>query len=227
MHKLILIIFLIASVSTLSRAQNSNWSAGMSIMPEYSFPETKDDLVEAEDQFGFTIQAVVSYAFNPRIEILSGLVYEFNRIEMVDYSPLFNSDINEGIPDFKKSWLENRAKVHYLGIPLHAKYNFSPEGNSGYLRLGYNQLFKVGGGNTADLHQSGITVTKTERELSELSGEIEMGIGFEIGSMGNSTLLLEAVGGYAVTGAFKEHAIYKNIRMWDLGVRIGVLFNKK
>lgn len=196
----------------------------MSIMPEYSIPTSSDDLSEAQNNFGLTLQAGVSYALHPKFEILSGLTYELNQVNMIEHSLSIICDFDsEGI----YRGLKTVAKFHYLGLPLHAKFNFSKEGKGVFAKLGYNQFFKVGGSNTTtwleECNNQNILII-VEKEPRNLSGEIEIGLGIEIKSAGHTALTLEAVGGYAINGAFKEHRIYKNIRVWDVGMRIGVMF---
>jgi|SRR6056297_100788 len=223
---LILPVFFFGSIECAG--QHSKWKIGMSFTPEYSLTTTQNDLIAAENQFGFTTQAVIGYSVDKRMELISGLVYEFNSIDMIDYTPRLGCDANEGIADLKNSWLEHDGSVHYLGIPLHAKYNFSPEGNTGYVRLGYNQLFRVSESNITTLVEcNGLNIIETEGSLRNMTSRIDVGIGFEITSGANSILLLEAVGGYTVTGVFKDHPIFINPNILDIGLRLGVLFGGK
>lgn len=208
--------------------QYSKWKIGMSLTPQYSLTLTQNDLVDAESQFGFTTQVLIGYRLNKRIELISGLTYELNSIDMLDYTPIFGCDLTEGVADLKNSWLEHNGRVHYLGIPLHVKYNFSTEGNTGYVRLGYNQLFRVSGSSITTLVEcNGVNTFAIESHLRNMTSRIDVGIGFEIASDVHSTFLLEAVGAYTVSGVFKDHPVFENPNILDIGLRLGVLFGGK
>lgn len=223
---LILIALILLSGSIELTGQNSKWSWGISFTPQYSLSTIDDDLVESENQFGLTIQPIIGYQLNNRIEIISGMLYVLNQVNMIDYSLVFGCDINMDGINYRNSWMENDVRVHYLGLPLQAKYNFSKEGSTVYLRLGYNQLIKIKESGSSTIHQcNDLIETMSNREVRDLASEIEFGVGVEIDSKAHSKLLLEVVGGYSLTGVYTDHPTFKNIRILDIGLRIGVMLN--
>jgi hypothetical protein len=228
MKHLVLVFITCLISSVLLTAQKNTFSWGMMFTPKYSTALIGADAqAEADNRFGLDIQPLAGYQLGKRIEIVSGLLYSFQQLAVKDYSILFACDLRVDGFDYQNSWIENDIQLHYLGLPLQVKYHLTTGENRLFTRLGYNMLFVINESQTSTIFEcngknelNGEVAHKINQSISEL----EIGIGADIHSGLHSALTLEAVVEYPLTATYDGRNILNDIRMLNIGLRLGVVF---
>ena len=109
--------FLVVTISLFSQ-NDKNIFWGLSFTPKLSVATFDDkELGESNHQIGTNIQPIIGYKLNNRINLISGLIYQLDRLDLKDYDPLFACDFNGTEFDVRNSWIEDRYNIHY-SVPL-------------------------------------------------------------------------------------------------------------
>ena len=225
-NQLFISIFLISACNAIG--QDSKWGWGVMIMPEYSFKTIADSkTIEGDQLLGLCIQPTLSADLTDGVEIISGVLYDYSHISYKDYSLIFSCDWNGFGFNERASYMKYRVEAHSLGLPIHVKWNFFAQESTAYVKFGYNQLFTVASNknqNFIECRRNRPIPEEYARQINDIRGELELGLGLEVAHQKQYKLLLEIMSSFTINGFFERLKPFDTVRFLDLGVRMGVLF---
>lgn len=226
-------VICLITLNGLLAQQEDRFSYGLFLTPKTSFVFFEEDNQgEYSHQIGLNAQLVVNYQLSDRFAIGTGLKYIADRFSTIDYAVTLGCDFNGMGFDIYNSWFSNEFTIQYLGVPLEGRYYFKQQANRLYVKLGYEYFFKVGESRHAFLVECG----NNELPLSSNIGDepknygtkINFGVGWEVATNGKSVLTLEPEAAYSTLPVYEEAGFFNNltnnIRLLDLGLRLGVTF---
>ncbi len=227
-----LTLFLLA-INGLFAQQEDRFSYGLYLTPKTAFVFFEDnDLGEYSQNIGLNAQFIVHYQWNHKFAISTGIKYTIDRFSTIDYSPLLGCDFNGNGFDLYNSWFTNEFTIQYIGVPLEGRYYFKRQGNRLYVKLGYEYFFKTGESRNTFLVECGNNEISVSSEIGDeaknYGTKINMGLGWEIASSSKSVLTLEPEAAYSTLPVYEQAGIISdltnNVRLLDLGLRLGVTF---
>lgn len=225
--------FCIIAINSLLAQQEDRFSYGLYLTPKTSFVFFEDnDLGEYTNTIGINTQLVVHYQWSDEIAVSTGIKYTIDRFSTLDYSVRLGCDFNGVDYDPYNSWFTNEFEIQYLGVPLEVRYYFLRKVNRLYVKLGYEYFFKVGESRDAFLVECGTNEISVSSNIGDearnYGTKANLGIGWEIPSSGKSVLILEPEIAYSTINVYNEAGIFStltnNVRLLDLGLRLGVTF---
>lgn len=227
-----LTLFLLA-INGLIAQQEDRFSYGLYLTPKTAFVFFEDnDLGEYSQNIGLNAQFVVNYQWNDKFAINTGIKYTIDRFSTIDYSAISGCDFNRIDFDPNNSWFAYEFKIQHLGVPLEVRYYFWRKVNRLYVKLGYEYFFKVGESRDAFLVECGTNEISVPSNIGDeaknYGTKINFGIGWEVASNGKLVLTLEPEAAYSTLPVYEEAGIISdrtnNVRLLDLGLRLGVTF---
>ena len=220
-------------INSLLAQQEDRFSYGLYLTPKTSFVFFEDkELGEYTNTIGLNTQFVVHYQWSDKFAVSTGIKYTIDRFSTIDYSARLGCDFDGIGFDPYNSWYTNEFTIQYLGVPLEVRYYFWRKANRLYAKLGYEYFFKVGESRDAFLVECGSNEFPVPREIGDeaknYGTKINLGLGWEVASNGKSVLTLEPEAAYSTLPVYEEAGIFgtltNNVRLLDLGLRLGVRF---
>ena len=162
----------------------------------------------------------------------TGINYEKNQVDQVDFSPIFPNDIlkNIGSSPVYNSWFQDDFSIHYIGLPLELKYKLLGEVKHMYLVGGVNPLFKIFQNRESYVYPCGenpilIDNSNIGNEPAFFVMLVRAGIGFET-HLADTKIFLEPRISYSTNGILKKRGIVSdltnNSKLLKFGLRLGV-----
>ena len=227
-------ILLLAFIDTI-KCQEKTVHIGVSSFNYLSNPILEnDELTSSEKSLSFNLRLDAYLDLSSKMQVNTGIVFQQSKITQIDYSPTFGCDFNgsTGSVDFQNSWVEDRGKIYYLGIPIEVKRKFTEKKNHIYGIAGIIPLFKINSGIETSLIECMVSTSELESSVWHNPNTFliftDIGFGFEFEILNKRKLFLEPRVSYSITKVFEEAGISSdltvNTRLFNLGLRAGFKF---
>ena len=182
-----------------------------------------------EKLFGFSLGLDLFYDIHERIQLVTGMNYNFTQVNQIDYSLNFACDFNGIEVDHFNTWSADEFKIHSLGIPLGVRFKLIGQENHLYLKTGLEAIFKIGtssksviwecGTNPIEIENS--SVTQLQNSLLKVQG----GLGFEIRVSKKMKIYFEPQIEYSTGKVFRKagtvSSLNNNSHLLELGFLVG------
>lgn len=227
-------ILLMASINTI-KCQEKAIHIGISSFNYLSNPILEsEELTSSEKSISFNLRLDAYFDLNSKMQINSGIVFQQSKITQLDYTPTLGCDFN-GNPsdiDIQNSWVEDRGKIFYLGIPIEVKRKFTEKKNHIYGIVGITPLLKINSNVKTTLYECMMSTVELESSIWHNPNTFliftDIGFGYELEIFKKRKLFIEPRLSYSATKVFEEAGISTdltvNTRLFNLGLRAGLKF---
>lgn len=231
-YTLLSILFFII-ISDLQAQQEDRFSYGLYLTPKTAQVYFEDHTLGAFDvALGLNAQFTINYRWNEKFAVVTGLKFISDRFSTIDYTARVGCDFNRTGVDWYNSWYDNEFAIQYLGVPLEGRYYFKRQANRLYVKLGYEYFFKIGESRDASLFLCGTSEQSLPNDIGDQAKnygtKINFGLGWEVVTSGKSVITIEPEAAYSTIYVYEEAGIFvnstNNIKLLDLGLRLGVTF---
>jgi len=121
----------------LVQAQESSWSYGGHITPQYTIPIYEDsELSEEDNRINFKVGFDVFYDLSNVFQVKTGLGYHNFATDQRDYTLTFGSDFLSDPVDQRGSWIAEKSTIAYLGIPIAIRRKLTGQTNHWAIQRG-------------------------------------------------------------------------------------------
>jgi len=168
---------------------------GIHINPKYTIQIFDEpDLLEKVNAINFSLGLDFYYDITSEFQLRTGLTYFRLDSDQIDFGISFGCDHDGmGGANLENSWIEDRLRVHYIGMPLGIKDKLFGGENYVYLNTAIEVFLKL-----ADSHESVILECGTNEiqfpmgtmfNLQNIYLNSRLGIGYEFGMSKKARLL--------------------------------------
>lgn len=169
-----------------------------------------------------------------RLQLRGGAGISAYQVDMIDYSPVFGSDIDPGGGiDYKKSYLENSADILQINLPVNIRYKLWGSEEHAFAAVGFEGRIVVADKISAYFQESGLSyrmIDNTpfyESRTFNVAAQLEFGYEIEINQSRKMNVSIVAKHGLLSQFDGFYSSAMKNIlegRALDIGVGIGFIF---
>ena len=230
---LLTILFLISNA--IYGQEEKTIHFGIHINPKYTIQIFDEpDLAEGKSSFNFSFGLDYYYYITSRLQLKTGLSYFYLRSDQLDFFPVFGCDLDLPAGDFlpKKSFIEDRLNLHYIGLPLSLKMKLNDEENHVYLRGGLEIFFRIANTNESLLFECGVHSANLTTDLTSTPRSVylnsNLGIGYEFGMTKKVKLYFEPNIEYSLNRLIEDTGFLSsennNRRHLQIGLITGIRF---
>ena len=233
---LIVLVMLMGGRQATAQLANGSFRMGVIATPKVNRIDFEaPDLGENRTKLGYNLEFSLFYQQSNRIGVGIGAKLSVDQFDIKDYSPRLGCDFDviTGTADAYSSWFADELTSTYLGIPISFRYHWPTSKRAFFAKLGYEYLFHLSSDVNTVLWSCGtgtLLTNNTLREVNPNGSKLSLGFGLmpKLNANGKLRLVIEPELAYWLTSIYEEDrlsdSIINNIRPWDAGLRIGILF---
>ncbi len=236
-----LLTLMVMSISTDLRSQSSETiHFGFHLNPNLSIP-IYDAVKDQSHNNGYQLNlgGDLFIDLNNRIQLITGISYNFQSINQIDYGLIFLCDIdvaNGAIPEIEmeptsKSYLKDEFNMHYLGLGIESRFKFSDKANHLFYKIGIDNLFHLFNHDVSNLSECGnplrVMMSTPENSPSKFILQLKTGFGYEFNIGNENKMYLETQLKYSANQVLSASSITGQQfqpRIVNVGMNVGMMF---
>ncbi len=217
-------LFLFSATALNAQESLSSSKFGVHVTPTVTkqvFKNAKEGV--GKTLFGIGLGVDYFHKVSNKIQIKTGLSYQYNEIDQVDYALSFATDwdpINGFNP--LNSWIEGQHKIHYVGIPVEIRFKLKESENHFYTKLGIGVLLKIGETSKSIINSPDSFEYPTELKSSAF--DVSYGIGYQWILNSGEALYFEPQVSYSLNSLFDEQSLINKSKLLNYGLVLGLRF---